>query len=129
MSNEERIEPRVEIDLLGGPKYLCFTLKSDIRLKKLLDGQSIMKGCRMDDPEVLVKVLWAGMIKHQPEFDLPVNHKGEPSKELQKVFDDIAEELTLSRCTELFRAVNTAVGLSLGDDNAKAERVSGEKKS
>jgi hypothetical protein len=109
MNTDNKVLPQVTVYILEQERHLRYTMAADIKLKKLLDGKSVLKGFDPSDPEQFVAVLWSGLIAESPELDKPIKGAGNPSAELQKVLDNIANEVDISQYSDFVAKMMEAI--------------------
>lgn len=121
MSNEEVLDGGITIEILGQEREIKYTFLADIKLKKLLQGKSLLKGWDAQDPEEFVKVLWAGLITKSPELDGKVDPKGVPDKALQITLDRLAGEMDVANYRKYVEKVMAAISIAMPKKEASGE--------
>ena len=121
MTSDDKLISPVVINILGQDRNVRFNFASDIKLKKLLNGRCILKGIDANDPEHFIGLLWAGLIADSKELDKPIKGAGEPSKELEKILDQLAEEVDIAQYGAIIEKLMEAIKIFKPDSKDEAE--------
>lgn len=108
MSNLDKADPNIFLDIGGRKRQLLYTLHSDKQLKRLT-GRSLLKGIQADDPDFVAALVWAGLIETHKEFDGKIDQGGNPDQAIEAAIRQISSWIDFRRLSEIASIIGQAV--------------------
>lgn len=122
-SSLDQAAPAAALEFDGSYRKIVYSLYSITQLKRLT-GKNPFKGeLDLADPEMVVYMIWAGLLHSMPELDGDVID-GKPDQKIRDAFKRIGSWLTLDKISE----VSAVIGKGLAQSGGQVKKEAGEKK-
>ena len=90
--SENKALPKIKMDILGGEYLLRYSMHSVAQIKKLTGVNLLDQKVTLNDPELIIALLWGALITDQKQFDGYFTN-GVPDDRVKEVIAMIGREL------------------------------------